>query len=107
MRDLKEKQEREAVENSEIQSVDVVIIHCKSCNQLVCHAQDLRRFKDAHHVVINRDIYDRMDVKDHKKPKTIDGIFFGKKVMAHYFSIFLSVFLLMQLLRNITSRRYL
>ena len=80
MRDLKKKQEREAIKRSKLKNVDGVTFYCRKCNGLVCHAQDMRRYKEAHHVVINRDIYDRMDVKPHDKPKTYDNIGFNQKV---------------------------
>ncbi|XP_031562998.1 interferon-induced helicase C domain-containing protein 1-like isoform X2 [Actinia tenebrosa] len=83
------------IEKSSLKDADGVTFYCQKCMALVCHAQDIRRFKESHHVVINKDIHERIDIKPHEKPKTFDGIHFGNRIYCkkcgHYWGVIITV----------------
>ena len=37
---------------------DDVTFRCRKCNDEACQAHDIRRIKESHHVVVNRDFRD-------------------------------------------------
>lgn len=56
------------------------LFHCQKCGELICHGYELRTYKKNHHVVISKDVYERLVIGQHKKPFEDPDFAITKKV---------------------------
>ncbi|XP_068695183.1 ATP-dependent RNA helicase DHX58-like isoform X2 [Montipora foliosa] len=60
---------------------DDVNFLCRKCAEFVCQAHDVRRIKKSYYVITNRDCRDnKVDIREHPNPKSIDGIEMNKRI---------------------------
>lgn len=74
------KKEQETAPKQAVSESEKLPCLCRKCGEFMCNVQDLRLLKQIHRVVINDDIYEKMDVVDHTKPYNVDDIVIKKKV---------------------------
>ena len=49
-------------------------LRCMTCDNFATVSSDFRRIKDAHHVVVDRDFFKRVDVVPYSKPRMFDSM---------------------------------
>ncbi|KAK1803524.1 hypothetical protein P4O66_020743 [Electrophorus voltai] len=54
---------------------------CAKCRHFACFSSDLRVLQEAHHIILDRSVFNRCETKPHGKPKTFDGITKTKKLL--------------------------
>ena len=86
--EIKSRQQKLLVERAQQQQLqrdlktecDHVQLVCKRCDSLICLLGDVRVVAETHHVVINKDIYDRCDLKGPTTLATKREFEIGQKV---------------------------
>lgn len=77
---LKERAQQRQLQIDSKKECDQARLLCRGCDTLICSLGDVRVVAESHHVVINKDIYDRCDLKGRDTP-VIKGEFeIGQKV---------------------------
>lgn len=77
---LKERAQQQQLQRDSKMECDEVQLLCKRCDSLICLLGDVRVVAESHHVVINKDIYDRCEMKGRDASVTKGEFEIGQKV---------------------------
>lgn len=77
---FKMKKEQESAPGIVVDESEKLSCLCRGCGAFMCDVRDLRILNESNRVVINKDIYQRMNVESHPKPTSRKNATVDKKV---------------------------